>query len=105
MLNHSHNYIMCRRFEWLNFELVLVSRKCLQVRDINNDSMEKLEFPERVIQIAVGYKRIIAVTPAQCYIYSVSNFNTPNIMELGEGSVSIILASEKYVISQFINAL
>lgn len=84
-----------RRYEWLNFELILVSRKCLQVRDITNDITEKLDFPERVIQITVGYKRILAVTPAQCYIYNVNNFNTPNIMELKEGSVSVILTSEK----------
>ena len=84
-----------RRVDWMNYELALVSRKSLLVRDINNDVEEKLEFSERIIQFSIGYKRIVAVTTAQCYIYSVTNFNTPHIMELKEGSVSIILMAEK----------
>ena len=88
--------IFCfRRVDWMNYELVLISRKCLQVSDINNDVTEKLEFSERVTQFSMGHKRIVAVTPAQCYVYSVTNFNTPHIVELKEGSVSIILMAEK----------
>lgn len=79
----------------MNYELTLISKKCLQVRDIRNDIIEKLDFPERVILTVIGYKRIIAATPAQCYVYSISNLNTPHIMELKEGAVSIILIADK----------
>lgn len=79
----------------MNYELTLISKKCLQVRDIRNDILEKLDFPERVILMVIGYKRIIAATPAQCYVYNISNLNTPHIMELKEGAVSIILIAEK----------
>lgn len=97
MITDVHHYSYCRRTDWLNYEFTTISRKCIQVRDICNDVVEKLEFPERIIQTMIGYKRVIVVTPAQCYIYSVNNFNTPHIMELKEGSVSVILIAEKYV--------
>lgn len=91
---HSFLY-QYRHFSWLNYELVLLSRKSLQVKDINNELVEKLEFPERVIQVVIRYKKIVVATPTQCYIYGISNFNTPQIMELKDGSVSVILLTEK----------
>lgn len=67
----------------------------MTVRDVNSDALDKLDFPERVIQLALGYRHLVIVTAAQCYVYSTSNFNTPMIFELREGSVTMILLAEK----------
>ncbi|XP_065217449.1 intraflagellar transport protein 80 homolog isoform X2 [Planococcus citri] len=88
-------HIIERRYEWLNYELLVTSRKCLQVKDISGEVMEKLDFPERIIHVVIRYKRIVVATPTQCHIFNVNNFNTPHIMELKEGCVMIILMAEK----------
>lgn len=80
-------------------EVVQSTRKSVTVKDVMTEARDKLEFPERVIQLALGYRHLIVVTATQCYIYSAANFNTPIITELREGSVTLVLLADRLVIT------
>ncbi|RZF37993.1 hypothetical protein LSTR_LSTR006392 [Laodelphax striatellus] len=89
-------HVIERRLEWKNIEAVMTGRKTIMVRDVNSDAKDKLELPERIIHLALGYKRLVVITPAQCYVYLTSNLNTPIIIELKEGCVSVVILAEKH---------
>ncbi|KAJ9601816.1 hypothetical protein L9F63_000044 [Diploptera punctata] len=68
----------------------MIGRKNIMVRDVSNEVMEKLEFPDRVIKVELGYNHMVVVTPSQCHIYTTKNWNTPVIFDLREGSVCML---------------
>lgn len=84
-----------RRVHYQNFCATITDRKGVTVRDVSNDTEEYLELPERVIQMAMRYQHLVVTTPNQCYIYNTSNWNTPIIFDLKEGSVNLLMMSEK----------
>jgi intraflagellar transport protein 80 len=43
-----------------------------------------------VVEMALGFGHMVTATATQCYIYSVSNWNTPHILDL-RAPVSLIL--------------
>ena len=47
----------------------MVDQKTVAVRNVTNDSKEKLEFRDRVIKASLGYKHLVVTTPSQCYVY------------------------------------
>lgn len=63
--------------------------------DLLNEVHEELEFKDRVINLSMCYEHLIVTTASQCYIYSTTNWNTPQIFDLKD-SVSIIIQSQKY---------
>lgn len=88
-------HVINQRYDWKEFEVTLVSRKTVEVRNVTNDARESLDMRDRVIKVSIAYDYLILVTSSQCYIYSTTNFNTPTIFELRESSISLILQSEK----------
>lgn len=60
---------MTRRLEWQEFEVTVVDQKTITVRNVLNDSKEKLEFRDRVIKASLGHKQLVVTTPTQCYVY------------------------------------
>ncbi|XP_070538600.1 intraflagellar transport protein 80 homolog [Ptychodera flava] len=85
-----------RRLEWKNYEVVVASRKSIQVREVLNDAKEKLEFRDRIIKTALGWEHLVVATSSQCYIYSTKNWNTPMIFDLKEGTVTLVVLAEKH---------
>ena len=84
-----------RRPEWHQYEATLTGRRSVSVRDVSNESWERLEIPDRVIQLALGYDHLIVVTPSQCHIFNSHHWNTPTILELREGAVCMLLLCPK----------
>ncbi|XP_076755715.1 intraflagellar transport protein Oseg5 [Xylocopa sonorina] len=89
-------HIIDRRLEWNNYEATLVKRKVIEVRDVGNEIRETLEISDRVVQLQFGFDHLVVITPAQCHVYSVVNWNTPAIFDLKNTSVSAILLAEKH---------
>ncbi|CAK9811983.1 Intraflagellar transport protein 80 homolog [Anthophora quadrimaculata] len=89
-------HIIDRRLEWNNYEAILVTRKVIEVRDVGNEIRETLEISDRVVQLEFGFDHLVVITPAQCHIYSVTNWNTPAIFDLKNTSVSAVLLAEKH---------
>ncbi|PIK37913.1 putative intraflagellar transport protein [Apostichopus japonicus] len=52
-------HVVERRMEWRNFEVVVVSLKTIQVRNVIDDSKEKLEFRDRIIKTSLSYEYLI----------------------------------------------
>lgn len=82
--------------EWRHFEFTVSDVKQIKVRNCEQDTKDDLDLKDRVIKMNAGFGYLIAITPSQCYIYSVKNFNTPSITELKETCVTLIVQSEKY---------
>ncbi|XP_060811530.1 intraflagellar transport protein 80 homolog isoform X3 [Bombus pascuorum] len=92
----STGHIIDRRLEWNNYEATLVKRKVIEVRNVGNEIRETLEISDRVVQLEFGFDYLVVITPAQCHVYSVANWNTPAIFDLKNTSVSAVLLAEKH---------
>lgn len=88
-------HVIERQVHYLNHTAVVTERKTIVVQDISNEASEVLELPERVIQLVLKYSHLVVTTPTQCYIYNTNNWNTPNIFDLKDGSVILLLLCEK----------
>ncbi|XP_029033851.1 intraflagellar transport protein 80 homolog isoform X2 [Osmia bicornis bicornis] len=89
-------HIIDRRLEWNNYQATLVKRKVIEIRDVGNEIRETLEISDRVVQLEFGFDHLVVITPAQCHVYSVTNWNTPAIFDLKNTSVSAVLLAEKH---------
>ncbi|XP_017875268.1 intraflagellar transport protein 80 homolog isoform X2 [Ceratina calcarata] len=89
-------HIIDRRLEWNNYEATLVKRKVIEVRDVGNEIRETLEISDRVVQLEFGFEHLVVITPAQCHVYSVVNWNTPAIFDLKNTSVSAVILAERH---------
>lgn len=89
-------HVIEQRYEWKEFEVNVVSRKTVEVRNVTNDAHEVLDMKDRIIKVSLGFDHLVVVTSSQCQVYRTNNFNTPVIFDLREGSVSLIIQSEKH---------
>lgn len=90
-------HIVERHVHYMNFTATVTERKTITVRNVTDDTFEHLELAERVIQLAMKYLHLVVTTPTQCYIYNTNNWNTPGIFDLKDGSVILLLLSEKLI--------
>ncbi|XP_017775258.1 PREDICTED: intraflagellar transport protein 80 homolog [Nicrophorus vespilloides] len=88
-------HVVERSIEYANYTATVSERKTVTVHDVTTDTKEYLDVPERVIQLSMRYSHLVLTTPKQCYIYNSSNWNTPTIFDLKDGSVILLLQSEK----------
>ncbi|XP_076269721.1 intraflagellar transport protein Oseg5 [Rhynchophorus ferrugineus] len=88
-------HIIERHVHYLNYTASLSERKVVTVKNILDDTVEYLELPERVIQMAMRYDHLVLTTPSQCFIYGANNWNTPFIFELKDGAVNHLELTEK----------
>ncbi|ELT91803.1 hypothetical protein CAPTEDRAFT_169559 [Capitella teleta] len=89
-------HVIERRLEWKNYEVVVSDQKVIRVRNVTNDAKDNLDFRDRVIKASIAFKHMVVATSSQCYIYNVKNWNTPMIFDLKEGSVTLIIQSERH---------
>ncbi|XP_026825249.1 intraflagellar transport protein 80 homolog isoform X2 [Ooceraea biroi] len=89
-------HIIDRRLEWDNYEATLIKRKVIEIKEIGNDVHEVLEISDRVVHLEFGFGHLVVITPLQCHVYSVTNWNTPVIFNLKGNTISAILLAEKH---------
>ncbi|KAJ1088022.1 hypothetical protein NDU88_001181 [Pleurodeles waltl] len=89
-------HVVEQHWEWKNFEITLTKRRTMQVRNVLNDALDLLEFRDRVIKASLNYGNLVVSTSLQCYVFSTKNWNTPLIFDLKEGTVSLILQTERH---------
>lgn len=65
------------------------------VKDILNETKENLDFPERIVHVAMKYNHLIVTTCSQGFVYQMSNLNTPQIINLKDTNVFMIIMTEK----------
>ncbi|KAH8859384.1 Intraflagellar transport protein 80 like [Schistosoma japonicum] len=88
--------IVNRCIEWNGFEACVTDERTIVLQNVRNESMERLEFRDRVSKISFGFNYFITVTSTQCYVYNIKNFNTPTIFDLKECNVTHIFQCQKY---------
>lgn len=81
--------------EWDNYEATLIRRKVIEVREVSNEIREVLEISDRVVHLEFGFNHLVIITPTQCHVYSVTNWNTPAIFNLKKSTISAVLLAEK----------
>ncbi|KAL1513318.1 hypothetical protein ABEB36_002740 [Hypothenemus hampei] len=91
-------HIVERHAHYLNFSATVSERKMVTVKNVLDESTEYLELPERVIQMVMRYSNLVITTPSQCYIYHITNWNTPFIFDLKDGSVIHLELAEKHML-------
>jgi len=67
----------------------------IEIKEIGNDVCEVLEISDRVVLLEFGFGHLVVITPLQCHIYSVTNWNTPVIFNLKGNIISAILLAKK----------
>ncbi|XP_013386357.1 intraflagellar transport protein 80 homolog isoform X2 [Lingula anatina] len=89
-------HLVEKRLEWKNFEVTVTGAKTIDVRNVVDDTKDKLDFRDRIIKTSLGFNHLVVTTSSQCYVYSTRNWNTPMISDLKEGAVNLILQAEKH---------
>lgn len=67
----------------------------MTVKDILNETKENLDFPERIVHVAMENNHLIVTTCTQCFVYKTPNLNTPQIINLKDTNVFMIILTEK----------
>ncbi|KAF9804241.1 hypothetical protein SFRURICE_020669 [Spodoptera frugiperda] len=88
-------HIIDREYTWKNYACNQVGRKVIAIRDIMTDQNDQLDYPDRVIQIALGFNHLVTATVKQCFIHKLTSWNTPVTFDLKEGTISMILLAER----------
>ncbi|GMT31555.1 hypothetical protein PFISCL1PPCAC_22852 [Pristionchus fissidentatus] len=91
-----HAHIIERRVSYRNLDVVQTKWNAVEVRDVSSEvAHELLETKERVTRMCINFGHLVLVTTKQCYIYNDQNWNTPVLVDLKEGAVSVIVQTEK----------
>ncbi|KAM7540316.1 hypothetical protein Aperf_G00000020954 [Anoplocephala perfoliata] len=86
--------IIGRRIEWGGFEVAHDEPSTIIVKNVFDDSTERVPLRQKVLHFSISHGHLVAITSNQCYIYSVKNFNTPVIVDLKDSSISLIVQSQ-----------
>lgn len=87
--------IIFREYSWKSYNCSQTGRKVIAIKDIITDQNDQLDYPDRVIQIALGFNHLVIATVKQCFIHKLTSWNTPVTFDLKEGTISMILLAEK----------
>ncbi|XP_072760097.1 intraflagellar transport protein 80 homolog [Anoplolepis gracilipes] len=98
-------HVIDKRLEWDNYEATLIRRKVIEVREVGNEVHEILEISDRVVHLEFGFGHLVVITPAQCHVYSVTNWNTPAIFNLKKSIISAVLLAEKHFLIVELNTV
>lgn len=77
-----------------NLKATSSSRKSIALQDIANGSKDVVDFPQRVINFALGYGHLVVATTHQLHIYNEKYINTPIIID-GRNDVRVIEVGKK----------
>ncbi|KAG7311155.1 hypothetical protein JYU34_002142 [Plutella xylostella] len=90
-------HIIEREYTWKNYSCTQTGRKVIFIKDILTDQSDELDFPDRVIQIALEFNHLVVATIKQCFIHKLNSWNTPVTFDLKEGTISMILLAERCI--------
>eukprot|EP01038_Epipyxis_sp_PR26KG_P012029 gene12029-16102_t len=75
--------VVDRRFEWKNSEVIVIEPRKIRVQDVANETLEDLEYSrDRIVEVGLGFDYLIVTSTTQCFVYNMSNLNTPIIFEI-----------------------
>jgi intraflagellar transport protein 80 len=86
-----------RRLEWKSVEVTLTGATRIEVTNCVTENSEKIDFRARVVDMSIGFGRLIVTTATQCHIYSVDNYNTPHIFDLRHPPTMIVQSDRLFL--------
>ena len=66
-------YLIRESNNWSNYSVSTINSTCLEIRDIVNESVEKLEFKDDVLLISFDCGHLIVASQSQLFIYKEVN--------------------------------
>ncbi|CAG4943709.1 unnamed protein product [Colias eurytheme] len=90
-------HIIDREYTMKNYACTQIGRKVVAIKDIITDQSDQLDYPDRVIQIALGFNHLVIATVKQCFIHKLTSWNTPVTFDLKEGTINMILLAERCI--------
>ncbi|XP_018650441.1 putative wd40 repeat-containing [Schistosoma mansoni] len=64
-----NGYVIERCLEWNGFEALLADERTVVLQNLRDESVERLEFRDRVSKASFSFNYFIVVTSTQCYVY------------------------------------
>ena len=90
--------LMDKLVEWTSFSARLVDSREVVVEDVLSEMRDSLDFRDRVTDMSMGYGYLVVATSTQCYVYNLTNLNTPHIFDLN-CTVNFIIQSDQHFVT------
>lgn len=78
-----------------NLKAKTIGRQTIQLQDLIGQTMDTLDFPDRIINWSLGYGHLVVATTSQVHVYNEKYTNTPLSVIDGRYDVSIIILAKK----------
>eukprot|EP00039_Didymoeca_costata_P029945 m.27168 g.27168 ORF g.27168 m.27168 type:complete len:762 (+) comp7870_c0_seq1:224-2509(+) len=83
--------VLEQQISWRNFELKLKTQTSLEVQDLKAATTENLtDFRDRIVKMSLKFDHLIVATTSQCLVYKTTNWHTPVVFDLKEGTLQYI---------------
>ncbi|CAM6088739.1 unnamed protein product [Calypogeia fissa] len=89
--------VVDRKIEWTRIVAVLKDPTHIHIQDILSETVQELDFRDRVIKMALGFQHLVVATATQCCIYSRSNWNTPHIFDIKDTIILLKLCKRYFL--------
>ena len=96
--NVIFSHVIDRRVEWKSYEVQVLGRKSINVKNVLNGVEDELEFRDYVIKVSLEFNHMIVITTSQCFIYKTNNWTAPHSFDLKQANISLILQSDRQFI-------
>ncbi|CAD7079958.1 unnamed protein product [Hermetia illucens] len=93
--NIVFGHVIERQLISKNLKVTTTGRKSILYQDITGSTSDVLDFPDRIINWAIGYGHLIVATPNQIHIFNENYINTPIIVD-GRTDTRIIEIGKKF---------
>ncbi|XXQ38186.1 WD domain, G-beta repeat [Plasmodiophora brassicae] len=95
--------VVDRAVQWRHLEATLNDHNQVIVSnalvDVGGKAFEQLEFSDRVIELAIGWRHLVVATTRHIYSYHVDAFSTPNIFDIkGGAAIHLIHVAERFFV-------
>lgn len=91
--------------EWGKISANLEEGTRIKVRDILSETVEDLDFRDRVIKMSLGYGYLVVVTATQVCIYNCNNWNTPHIFDCKDVVTLVVQCKEHFLLVDALNGI
>lgn len=78
-----------------NLKAKTTERKVIELQNINNRTVDKIDVPERIIKWSLGFGHLVIATVTQVHVYNEKYTNTPLAIVDGRSDVRILILGKK----------
>lgn len=78
-----------------NLKAKTIGRKEIELQDIVTRTVDKIEFPDRIIKWEIGYGHLVVATTSQVHVYNEKYINTALSIVDGRMDVKALILAKK----------